>query len=62
LYRITADHHEVLTAQTRASAETGNWSLTRVFTGTGTFSFVVKTGNDLQNAAGRSNERRVTIS
>jgi hypothetical protein len=62
LYRITADHHEVLTAQTRADAGTGNWSLTRAFSGTGTFSFVVRTGTDLQNAAGRSNERTVTIS
>jgi hypothetical protein len=62
LYRITADHHEVLTAQTRANPSTGNWSLTRAFSGTGTFSFVVRTGSDLQNAAGRSNERMVTIS
>jgi hypothetical protein len=62
LYRITADHHEVLTAQTRADSSTGNWSLTRAFSGTGTFSFVVRTGSDLQNAAGRSNERVVAIS
>jgi hypothetical protein len=62
LYRITADHHEVLTAQTRANATNGSWSLTRAFSGTGTFSFVVRTGSDLQNAAGRSNERVVTIS
>jgi hypothetical protein len=62
LYRITADHHRVLTAQTRASATTGSWSLTRAFSGTGTFTFVVRTGSDLQNVAGSSNERLVTIS
>jgi hypothetical protein len=61
LYRINDAHGEVLTAQTRADASTGNWSLTRAFTGTGAFTFVVRTGNDLQNAAGRSNERPVTI-
>jgi hypothetical protein len=52
----------VLTAQTRADAKTGNWSLTRTFTGTGTFDFVVRTGSDLQNAAGSSNVRSVRIS
>ena len=62
LYRITADGHQVLTAQTRASSSTGNWSLTRHFTGAGRFSFVVRTGSDLQNAAGTSNTRSVRIS
>lgn len=62
LYRITPDQRQVLTAQTRANASTGNWSLTRAFTGTGTFLFVVRTGSDLQNVAGRSNERVLTIS
>ena len=62
LYRIKADGHQVLTAQTRASGTNGNWSLTRAFTGVGQFSFVVRTGSDLQNAAGTSNARSVRIS
>jgi hypothetical protein len=62
LYRITDTTHQVLTAQTRADAKTGNWSLTRVFSGTGPFTFVVRTGSDVQNIAGRSNERSVRIS
>ncbi len=61
LYRSTDGVHQVLTAQTRASSTTGNWSLTRTFTGTGTFSFVVRTGSDLQNVAGSSNVRSVRI-
>ncbi|MCU1591681.1 MAG: LPXTG-motif cell wall anchor protein [Frankiales bacterium] len=62
LYRFTDDTHQVLTAQTRADAKTGSWSLTRAFTGTGRFVFVVRTGNDLQNSAGASGLRSVTIS
>jgi hypothetical protein len=62
LYRMAADGHLVLTAQTRASSSTGNWSLTRQFTGSGTFDFVARTGADLQNASGGSNVRKVTIS
>jgi hypothetical protein len=62
LYRLTADGHAVLTAQTRASATSGDWALTRVFTGTGTFGFVVRTGADMSNAPGSSAVRRLTIS
>src|SRR5207253_4044197 len=62
LYRYADATHQVLTAQTRADAKTGAWSVTRTFTGTGDFDFVVRTGSDLQNAAGTSNTRHVRIS
>jgi hypothetical protein len=62
LYRSSDGVHQILTAQTRADAKTGNWSLTRAFSGVGQFSFVVRTGTDLQNAAGTSNARSVRIS
>jgi hypothetical protein len=61
LYRVNADGSQVLTAQARASATTGEWSLTRQFTGTGTFGFVVRTGQDLQNAPGSSRVRPTMI-
>jgi hypothetical protein len=61
LYRINADGSQVLTAQARASATTGEWSLTRQFSGTGTFGFVVRTGQDLQNAPGSSRVRPTMI-
>lgn len=61
LYRITADGRSVLTGQTRASATTGDWTLRRVFTGSGRFGFVVRTGQDLQNAPGASNVRSLLV-
>jgi hypothetical protein len=61
LYRVNADGSQVLTAQARASAITGEWSLTRQFLGTGTFGFVVRTGQDLQNAPGSSRVRPTMI-
>jgi hypothetical protein len=61
LYRVNADGSEVLTAQVRASEATGEWSLTRQFTGNGTFGFVVRTGQDLQNAPGASRVRPTLI-
>ena len=61
LYRITPDNLQVLTAQTRADATTGKYSLRRVFTGTGRFGFVVRTGQDLQNAPGASNVRSTLV-
>ncbi len=60
LYRVGADGREVLTAQTRAGAD-GRWSVTRRFTGTGRFGFLVRTGQDLQNAAGLSDRTVVTV-
>lgn len=61
LYRITEDGRQVLTAQTRADATTGEWTIRRVFTGVGRFGFVVRTGQDLRNAPGTSNVRSTLI-
>lgn len=61
LYRLTDDGRQVLTAQTRADAAGGDWSLTRRFTGSGRFGFVVRTGQDLQNAPGSSNVRSLLV-
>jgi hypothetical protein len=61
LYRVNADGTQVLTAQARASATTGEWSLTRQFSGSGRFGFVVRTGQDLQNAPGSSRVRPTAV-
>jgi hypothetical protein len=61
LYRLTDGGRQVLTAQTRADAGSGEWSLVRRFTGTGRFGFVVRTGQDLQNAPGASNVRSLLV-
>ena len=60
VYRLTSDG-AVLTAQTRADGKTGEWSVRRTFTGTGRFDFVVRTGQDLQNAPGTSNTRSLLV-
>jgi hypothetical protein len=71
LYRVE-NGREILTAQVRANANAGqagydpsrragSYSMTRQFTGAGTFDFVVRTGQDLQNAPGRSNVRRLLV-
>ena len=61
LYRVTPDGRQVLTAQTRADATTGEYRMARRFTGSGRFGFVVRTGQDLQNAPGASNVRSVLV-
>ena len=61
LYRVTDDGRQVLTAQARASATTGEWELRRRFTGSGRFGFVARTGQDLQNAPGVSNTRSTVV-
>lgn len=61
LYRLTADGRSVLTAQARADAADGEWRVLRRFTGTGRFGFVVRTGQDLQNAPGASNVRSLLV-
>ena len=61
LYRVTPEGRQVLTAQTRADAQDGEYSLVRKFTGTGRFGFVVRTGQDLQNAPGSSNVRSLLV-
>ncbi len=60
LYRLTADQRAVLTAQTHV-AEDGTYILRRRFTGSGTFGFVTRTGQDLTNAAGRSGVRATSV-
>lgn len=72
LYRVTEDGRQILTAQSRANANTGqpgydrgrpagSYTIRREFTGTGRFGFVVRTGQDLQNAPGVSNTRSTLI-
>ena len=61
LYRVTPSGGQVLTAQTRADAANGQWRIDRRFTGSGRFGFVVRTGQDLQNAPGVSNVRSVLV-
>lgn len=61
LYRITSSGQEVLTSQVRADARNGEWTINRRFTGIGRFGFVVRTGQDLQNAPGASNVRSLLV-
>jgi hypothetical protein len=61
LYRVTGSGRQVLTSQTRADASTGRYVINRRFTGSGRFGFVVRTGQDLQNAPGSSNVRSLLV-
>lgn len=61
LYRVTADGSQVLTAMTRSSSTTGQWRINRTFSGTGRFGFVLRTSQDISNAAGASNLQSVLI-
>ncbi len=61
LYRVTPDGREVLTARTRTDPRTGLWTITRTFTGKGRFGFLVRTPQDLSNAAGASAARTVAV-
>ncbi len=72
LYRVTSDGRQILTAQQRANAApgqagydasrpAGSYTITRQFTGSGRFGFVVRTGQDLQNAPGSSNVRSLAV-
>jgi len=61
LFRVTNDGRQILAAQTRADASTGTYSIRRQFTGGGRFGFVVRTGQDLQNAPGSSNVRSLAV-
>lgn len=61
LYRVDVDGREVLTGQVRADEQDGTWSLLRTFTGSGRFGFVARTGQDLQNAPGRSGVRSLLV-
>ncbi|TAL21278.1 MAG: hypothetical protein EPN99_07875 [Frankiales bacterium] len=72
LYRVTDSGRQILTSQVRANANrgqagfdanrpAGSYSITRTFTGTGRFGFVVRTGQDLQNAPGSSKVRSLLV-
>ena len=61
LYRVTPSGQQILAAQARASATTGVYTINRKFTGSGRFGFVVRTGQDLQNAPGASNVRSLLV-
>lgn len=61
VYRVNGDGTEVLALQARASATTGEWSARRQFSGSGRFGFVVRTGQDLLNAPGKSNVRSLLV-
>jgi hypothetical protein len=61
LYRVEADGRQVLTGQARADTANGTWALLRRFTSSGRFGFVARTGQDLQNAPGRSNVRSTLV-
>ena len=60
LYRQTSAGQQVIAGQVKTDG-TGTWRLTRVFTGRGTFTFSVTTGNTLNNRPGRSGPRALTI-
>ncbi len=55
LYRITDDGRRVITTQIKTDS-TGTYTIRRVFTGSGRFGFLTRTGQNLTNAAGESNE------
>jgi hypothetical protein len=61
LYRAMPNGQQVLTSQVRASETDGEWKLVRKFTGNGRFGFVVRTGQDVQNAPGTSNVRQTLV-
>ncbi|MCW2667190.1 MAG: hypothetical protein JWN57_2152 [Frankiales bacterium] len=57
LYRVLDDGREIITSQINTD-NTGTYRIRRVFTGSGTFGFLTRTGQTLTNAAGVSNEGR----
>jgi hypothetical protein len=59
LYRID-NGTEIRTATVKTNSS-GIWRIDRTFSGSGTFTFVARTSQTLNNAAGRSNERATVI-
>jgi hypothetical protein len=59
LYRIS-NGQEIRTATVKTN-DSGIWRIDRTFTGSGTFTFVARTSQTLNNAAGRSNERATVV-
>ncbi len=60
LYRITSDGTRVLTSQIKTDS-TGTYRIPRKFTGSGTFGFLTRTGQNLTNQAGESNTDRANV-
>jgi hypothetical protein len=60
LYRVSADGSRVLTSQARVT-DAQRWSVTRRFSGSGRFGFVVRSGRNMANAPGVSNVRPTLI-
>ncbi|MDX6199332.1 MAG: hypothetical protein QOJ79_2483 [Actinomycetota bacterium] len=60
LYRVTNTGGEVRTAIVRTDS-TGTWHLTRTFSGEGTFPFLVRTSQTMDNASGRSSALVVEV-
>ena len=60
LYRVEGNGRQVLTGQTRVDGR-GVWTLRRVFSGTGRFGFVARTGSDIVNLGGTSPVRTVDV-
>lgn len=56
LYRVRNDGTRIITRQIRSDA-TGTYRIRRVFTGSGRFGFLTRTGQTLTNASGESNTR-----
>ena len=59
LYRVLPDGREVLTSQTRMSGE--YVMIRRLFTGSGRFGFVLRSGNDITSLAVSSNVRDTVV-
>jgi hypothetical protein len=57
---VTADGREVRTATTKTNSS-GVWRIDRTFSGSGRYTFVVRTSKNLNNAAGVSNRRVVAV-
>jgi hypothetical protein len=60
LYRIDNSGNEIRTSNLTTDSS-GIYRVARHFTGTGTFTFIVRTSQTLNNAAGASNPFRITI-
>lgn len=58
LYRITDDGDRVLTSQIKTD-DSGAYVVNRIFSGSGTFGFLTRTGQTLDNAFGESNSNDV---
>jgi hypothetical protein len=60
LYRVDANGNEIRTANVKTDSS-GIWQIDRAFTGSGRFRFLVRTGQNLTNADGKSNVITVDV-